>query len=111
MAAAAPAGRGKAPPFRRISLSIFNAIKCRPRGTARDTRTLTEMTNMMLKTAEPMTPDTPMSSLAKNTPMTTVASSGADDPAAMKVAPATSGESLSSAIGVESAPSHPRCDM
>lgn len=37
-----------------------------------------------------------MSSLAKNTPITTVASSGAELPAAMKVAPATSGDSLSS---------------
>jgi hypothetical protein len=65
-----------------------------------------------------MTPDTPISSLAKNTPIITVASSGAELPAAMKlkkkstindwilksignghhtyVAPATSGESLSS---------------
>lgn len=57
------------------------------------------MTNMMLNTAEPMTPDTPMSSLAKNTPMTTVASSGAEEPAAMNVAPATSGDSLNSATG------------
>lgn len=39
---------------------------------------------------------TPMSSLAKKTPMTTVASSGAEDPAAMKVAPATSGDNLNS---------------
>jgi len=37
-----------------------------------------------------------MSSLAKNTPMMTVANSGAEEPAAMKVAPATSGDSLSS---------------
>jgi len=37
-----------------------------------------------------------MSSLAKNTPMITVASSGAEEPAAIKVAPATSGDSLSS---------------
>lgn len=37
-----------------------------------------------------------MSSLAKKTPMTTVASSGAEDPAAMKVAPATSGDNLNS---------------
>lgn len=49
----------------------------------------------MLNTAEPITPDTPISSLAKNTAMTTVASSGAELPAAMKVAPATSGESFS----------------
>lgn len=39
---------------------------------------------------------TPMSSLAKNTPMITVANSGAEEPAAMKVAPATSGDSLNS---------------
>lgn len=37
-----------------------------------------------------------MSSLAKKTPMTTVANSGAEDPAAMKVAPATSGDNLNS---------------
>lgn len=37
-----------------------------------------------------------MSSLAKKTPITTVASSGAEEPAAMKVAPATSGDSRSS---------------
>lgn len=55
-----------------------------------------DITNIMLKTAEPITPDIPISSLAKNTPITTVASSGADDPAAMKVAPATSGDNLSS---------------
>jgi len=54
------------------------------------------MTNMMLKTADPMTPLTPISSLAKKTPMTTVASSGAELPAAIKVAPATSGLTLSS---------------
>ena len=57
----------------------------------------TEITNMMLNTAEPITPLIPMSSLAKNTPITTVASSGAEEPAAMKVAPATSGDSFSSA--------------
>lgn len=39
---------------------------------------------------------TPMSSLAKNTPMITVASSGAEEPAAMKVAPATSGDNRNS---------------
>ena len=32
--------------------------------------------------------------MATNTPMTEVANSGADDPAAMKVAPATSGDRL-----------------
>lgn len=41
---------------------------------------------------------TPISSCAKKTPITTVANSGAEDPAAMKVAPATSGESLNSEI-------------
>jgi len=50
----------------------------------------------MLKTADPMTPLMPMSSLAKNTPITTVASSGAELPAAINVAPATSGDSFSS---------------
>lgn len=54
------------------------------------------MTNMILKTADPMTPLTPMSSLAKKTPMTTVANSGAELPAAINVAPATSGLTLSS---------------
>lgn len=39
---------------------------------------------------------TPISSCAKKTPITTVANSGAEDPAAMKVAPATSGDNLSS---------------
>lgn len=37
-----------------------------------------------------------MSSFAKNTPIITVASSGALEPAAMKVAPATSGDNFSS---------------
>lgn len=39
-----------------------------------------------------------MSSLAKNTPIMTVANSGADDPAAINVAPATSGDNFNSAI-------------
>jgi hypothetical protein len=52
----------------------------------------TPITRVMLKTADPTTPLTPISSLATNTPMTDVASSGAEDPAAMKVAPATSGD-------------------
>ena len=47
----------------------------------------------MLKTALPTTPLTPMSSLVTKSPMVLVASSGALDPAAMKVAPATSGDS------------------
>lgn len=34
---------------------------------------------------DPITPLTPISSLAKNTPMMTVASSGAEDPAAIKL--------------------------
>ena len=55
------------------------------------------MTKRMLKTAEPITPEIPMSSRARNTLMMTVASSGADDPAAMNVAPATSGDNLISA--------------
>lgn len=38
------------------------------------------MTNMMLNTADPITPLTPMSSLAKKTPMITVPSSGAELP-------------------------------
>lgn len=49
------------------------------------------MTNMILNTAEPMTPLMPISSSATKTPMTTVANSGAEEPAAMNVAPATSG--------------------
>jgi hypothetical protein len=40
----------------------------------------TEITNIILKTAEPITPLIPMSSFAKNTPIMTVASSGAEDP-------------------------------
>lgn len=57
---------------------------------------LTDITNIILKTADPITPLTPMSSLAKNTPMTTVANSGAEEPAAIKVAPATSGDNFNS---------------
>lgn len=41
-----------------------------------------------------------MSSLAKKTPMTTVANSGAEDPAAIKVAPATSGDNLNSGMKI-----------
>lgn len=37
-----------------------------------------------------------MSSLAKNTPIITVANSGAEDPAAINVAPATSGDNFNS---------------
>ena len=51
----------------------------------------TPMTRVMLKTADPMTPLTPMSSLATKTPMMAVANSGPEDPAAISVAPATSG--------------------
>lgn len=51
---------------------------------------------MILNTAEPITPLTPMSSFAKNTPIMTVPSSGAELPAAMKVAPATSGDNRNS---------------
>ena len=49
------------------------------------------MTNKMLKTAEPTIVPIPTSLLATKTPMILVKSSGADPPAAMKVAPATSG--------------------
>ena len=51
-----------------------------------------KLTSVMLKTALPTTPLTPMSSLVTKRPMVLVASSGALDPAAMKVAPATSGD-------------------
>jgi len=61
-----------------------------------DAKPQTAMTNMILKTADPMTPLTPISSLARNTPITTVANSGAELPAAINVAPATSGLTLSS---------------
>ena len=54
-------------------------------------RAQTAITRVMLKMAEPMTPLMPMSSLATNTPITAVANSGPEEPAAMKVAPATSG--------------------
>ena len=54
-------------------------------------REQTATTRVMLNTALPTTLPTPMSSLATKAPMTEVASSGAELPAAMKVAPATSG--------------------
>lgn len=57
---------------------------------------LTDITNIILKTADPITPLTPISSFAKKTPITTVANSGAEDPAAIKVAPATSGDNFNS---------------
>lgn len=49
------------------------------------------ITNKMLKTAEPTMVPIPTSFWAMKTPMTEVNNSGADPPAAMKVAPATSG--------------------
>ena len=49
------------------------------------------MTNRILKTAEPTMVPIPTSFLAMKTPMTEVKSSGAEPPAAIKVAPATSG--------------------
>ena len=49
------------------------------------------MTNKMLKTADPTIVPMPTSLFAMNTPIILVKSSGADPPAAMKVAPATSG--------------------
>ncbi len=49
------------------------------------------ITNRMLKTAEPTMVPIPTSLLAMKTPMIDVKSSGAEPPAAMKVAPATSG--------------------
>ena len=52
----------------------------------------------MLKTALPTTPLTPMSSLVTKSPMVLVANSGALEPAAMKVAPATSGDNPSANI-------------
>lgn len=51
-----------------------------------------DITNRMLKTAEPTMVPMPTSSYEMNTPMMLVNSSGADPPAAMKVAPATSSE-------------------
>ena len=50
------------------------------------------MTKRMLKTADPTMVPIPTSEKEMNTPMTDVKSSGADPPAAMKVAPATSSE-------------------
>ena len=38
-----------------------------------------------LNTADPITPETPISSFAKNTPIITVANSGAEEPAAIKL--------------------------
>ncbi|TRY67508.1 hypothetical protein TCAL_16956 [Tigriopus californicus] len=49
------------------------------------------MTKRILNTADPTMVPIPTSLLAMNTPMMEVKSSGADPPAAMKVAPATSG--------------------
>ena len=49
------------------------------------------ITNKMLNTAEPTMVPIPTSLLAINTPMTEVNNSGAEPPAAIKVAPATSG--------------------
>uniref|UniRef100_A0A1A9UI35 Uncharacterized protein n=1 Tax=Glossina austeni TaxID=7395 RepID=A0A1A9UI35_GLOAU len=64
--------------------------------TVPEQRAQTDITNIMLKTAEPITPLMPISSLAKKTPITTVANSGAELPAAMKVAPATFGDNFNS---------------
>lgn len=50
------------------------------------------MTKRMLKTADPTIVPMPTSEKATKTPITEVNSSGADPPAAMKVAPATSSE-------------------
>ena len=49
------------------------------------------ITNRMLKTAEPTIVPIPTSLWAMNTPIILVKSSGADPPAAINVAPATSG--------------------
>ena len=49
------------------------------------------MTNKILKTAEPTMVPIPTSLLEMNTPMIEVNNSGADPPAAINVAPATSG--------------------
>ena len=48
------------------------------------------MTKRILNTADPTMVPIPTSENAMNTPITEVKSSGADPPAAMKVAPATS---------------------
>ena len=53
------------------------------------------MTKRMLKTADPTMVPMPTSFLAKKIPIIEVKSSGADPPAAMNVAPATSGVILS----------------
>ena len=53
------------------------------------------MMQQRLKTAEPTMVPMPTSFFTANTPMSDVNSSGADEPAAMKVAPATSGDRLS----------------
>ena len=55
------------------------------------------MTKRTLKTAEPTIVPKPTADCV-NVPMSEVKSSGAEPPAAMKVAPATSGESLSSSM-------------
>ena len=61
------------------------------------TKAQAPMTSMMLKTAEPMTPLIPISSFDTKTPITVVANSGPDEPAAMKVAPATSADKCKAA--------------
>lgn len=53
------------------------------------------ITNRMLNTAEPTMVPVPTSPLAMNTPRMAVNSSGADDPAAINVAPATSCDKFS----------------
>lgn len=53
------------------------------------------MTKSMLKTADPTMVPVPTSPLAMKTPRRAVKSSGAEDPAAMKVAPATSSDNPS----------------
>lgn len=55
-----------------------------------------DITNSKLKTADPITRLTLISSIAKNTPIISVANSGAELPAAINVAPTTSGDNFNS---------------
>ena len=63
------------------------------------------MTKRTLKTAEPTMVPMPTSFCAMKTPRIEVESSGAEPPAAMKVAPATSSLSLSAEVMASSADS------
>ena len=70
-----------------VSLMRGQAVSLRASALAKAQAAMTKRT---LKTALPTMVPIPTSETAMKTPMTEVKSSGADPPAAMKVAPATS---------------------